>query len=246
MKPRVLAVIPARLGSTRFPRKVIHDWKGRPLLAWLTAELARSKHIDRLVVATDSKEVRRALGDEVEVIMTSKRHRTGSDRAAEVHATLGGDYVLNIQADNFDLKAALVDRVIERFIKDRQVDFATVARRIDNDEDLFDPNTVKVVTGRDGRALWFSRYPLPYVRGATDGERFRQHRYWYHIGVYLFRAAGLKRFARWPRSALEKAESLEQLRVLENGGTLRVYQTRARTVSVDTPQDLKKLERCYK
>lgn len=246
MKPRVLAVIPARLGSTRFPRKVIYNWQGRPLLAWLTDELAKSKRISRLVVATDSREVRRALGSDVEVHVTSKRHRTGSDRVAEVHDKIGGDYVLNIQADNFGLKANVVDRIIAKFMGDRQVDFATLARRIDNDEDLFDPNTVKVVTSPDQRALWFSRYPLPYLRGAIDGERWRQHRYWYHVGVYLFRATGLRRFARRPRTALEKAESLEQLRVLEYDETMRVYETKARTVSVDTPEDLKKLEHWYK
>jgi 3-deoxy-manno-octulosonate cytidylyltransferase (CMP-KDO synthetase) len=246
VKPRVLAVIPARLGSTRFPRKVIHNWQGRPLLTWLVEELNRSKQIDRLVVATDSKEVRTALNDEVEVVMTSKRHRTGSDRAAEVLDKAGGKYVLNIQADNFGLKAAVVDRIIGRFMNDRAVDFATIVRRIEDDEDLFDPNTVKVVTSKDKRALWFSRYPLPYLRGATDGERFPQHRYWYHLGVYLFRAAGLRRFAGWPRSPLEKAESLEQLRVLEHGDTMRIYETKARTVSVDTPEDLKKLERWYR
>ncbi len=246
MKPRVLAVIPARLGSTRFDRKVIHPWKGRPLLVWLTDELARSREIDRLIVATDSEEVRRAIDTDVEVMMTSKRHRTGSDRAAEVHARVGGELVLNIQADNFGLKGAVLDRVIARFRNDHPVQFATMARRVNDDEDLFDPDTVKVVMDKDHRALWFSRYPLPYVRGASDGERFRQYCYWCHIGVYLFRAVGLQRFARWPRSGLEKAESLEQLRVLENGCTMQVYRTRARIVSVDTRQDLKKLERWHK
>jgi 3-deoxy-manno-octulosonate cytidylyltransferase (CMP-KDO synthetase) len=247
VKRRVIAVIPARLGSTRFPRKVLHLWHGKPLLSYLVKDLSRSKLIDRLVIATDSREIERELSSyDIEVVRTSKRHRTGSDRVAEVMSKIGGDLIINIQADNIGLTAPGLDRVIKRFLDEPRCSFATLARRIEDDSELFDPNSVKLVTDADNYALWFSRSPLPFMQGASEGERWRQFRFLHHIGVYLFRAAALKRFASWPRSPLEKAESLEQLRILENREKLRVFHTRMKAVSIDAPADLKKLDRLYK
>ncbi len=247
MKRRVVAVIPARLGSTRFPRKVLHPWRGKPLLSHLLDELKRCKQIDQLVVATDSAEIEATLNDrDIDVVRTSKRHRTGTDRVAEVMESVKGDLVLNIQADNIGLKARGLDLIIERFAADRQNRFGTVARSIDNDSELSDPNSVKLVMDRDQRALWFSRYPLPYLQAADRGERWRQYRYYHHIGVYLFRAEALRQFAGWRRGSLEKAESLEQLRILENGESLKVFLTKMKALSIDRPEDLKKLDRPYK
>lgn len=247
MRRKVLAVIPARLNSSRFPGKVIYPYRGKPLLAHLVEALQNSRLIDRLVVATDNRDIVKALaGCGVEVMRTSSRHRTGSDRAAEVLEKVGGDVVVNIQADNMGLTAAALDRALGRFLKESDIPTGTMARRIDDDRDLFDPNVVKVIIDGHARALWFSRYPLPFVRGAQAGERWRQHRFWYHVGVYFFCAEALRRFAGCPRTALERAESLEQLRVLENGMPMRVYATRGRTVSVDTPADLRKLRGLYR
>jgi len=247
VRRRVIAVIPARLGSTRFPRKVLHLWHGKPLLSYLLKDLARSKVLDRLVVATDSREVEEVLGQyQIEVVRTSRRHRTGSDRVAEVMKKIGGEVFVNIQADNIGLTAPGLDRVIRLFLNERRCPMATLARRIEDDEELFDPNSVKLVVDAHDRALWFSRYPLPYLQGATKGKRWQQFRFLHHIGVYLFRAAALERFASWPRTELEKAESLEQLRILENHEKLKVFHTRMKAVSIDSPSDLKKLDRLYR
>ena len=247
MKRRVIAVVPARLESTRFPRKVLHLWRGKPLLSYLVRDLARSRVIDRLVVATDSREVQDVLARfDVETVRTSSRHRTGSDRAAEVMSKLGGSVCVNVQADNIGLTASGLDRALRRFLEEPRCSFATLARRIEDDDELFDPNSVKLVTDADDHALWFSRSPLPFLQGAVEGERWRQYRFLHHVGVYMFRAAALKRFASWPRSPLEKAESLEQLRILENRGRLRVFHTRMKALSIDTPADLKKLDRLYR
>lgn len=247
MKPRVLAVIPARLGSTRFSQKVIHPYQGKPLLVHLAEVLSKCRNIDRLAVASDSGEIREALVSHgLDVIMTASRHRTGSDRVAEVHRRIGGQIVVNIQADCFGLSARVLDRVIDQFASDKGLKYGTLARAIDQESELADPNVVKVVTNRDSQALWFSRCPIPYLQNASAGPRFKQHRYWYHIGVYLFTASSLEQYTNWPRSPLEKAESLEQLRILENGGIMQVYRTRTKTISIDTKADLRKLSRWQK
>jgi 3-deoxy-manno-octulosonate cytidylyltransferase (CMP-KDO synthetase) len=243
MAPKIIAVIPARCNSSRFPDKVIYPYHGKPLLYYVYREVAKAKKVDRAVVATDSKRVREALAPwGVEVMLTSSRHRTGSDRAAEVMKRLGGNIIVNVQADNLGLKAGVLDRAIERIIADRSIRFATLARRLETDEELFDPNVVKVVTAADGRVLWFSRFPIPFLRNASNRNRAGQFPYWRHIGIYFFRRRGLEQFAQWRQSPLEKAESLEQLRILEHGGTIRVFKTAMRSVSIDAPQDLKKLE----
>ncbi|MEA3297639.1 MAG: 3-deoxy-manno-octulosonate cytidylyltransferase, partial [candidate division Zixibacteria bacterium] len=179
---------------------------------------------------------------DVEVMMTSAKHRTGSDRTAEVMKRIGGDIIVNIQADNFGLKAAVLDRTIEKLKKKRSIRFATLARRIRSDEELFNPNTVKVLIGKDGCARWFSRLPVPYLQHAKKGVRADQFGFYAHIGVYFFKRDALVRFAHWKRTPLEKAESLEQLRILENEHRITVFKTSVRSVSVDTPHDLKKID----
>jgi len=239
----VVAIIPARLGSTRFPRKVLHLYRGRPLLYYVWREVSRARRIDRVAVATDSREIVAAVREfGGEAVRTSARHRTGSDRAAEAAEKIGGRIIVNVQADNFGLTGAALDRVVARMEQDRTIEFATLAFPIGGAEDLADRNLVKVVASdREGRALWFSRWPIPLVRDA--GARYRHLG---HIGVYFFRRAALRRYAEWPRTAAERAESLEQLRILEHGGRMLVFETRARTVSVDAPPDVAKLDTLYR
>jgi len=246
MAAKVVAVIPARLNSQRFPNKVIYPWQGKPLLFYVYNEARKAKNIDRVVVATDNKLVQKAVAPlGMEVVLTSSRHRTGSDRVAEVMAKISGDIIVNIQADNLGLKAPVLDRSIEKMIEDSSIGFATLARRLRTDEELFDPNVVKVVVAKDGWALWFSRYPIPYLRSAVEKNRAQQFHFLRHVGIYFFRRKALKRFAKWKRSSLERAESLEQLRILENGEPIKVFRTAMRSVSVDTAQDLKKLKGIY-
>ena len=247
MKPEVLGVIPARLGSTRFPGKALFEYKGRPLLYYVWREMSRSKTINRLVIATDSRDIQeaaRAFG--AEVVLTSRKHRTGSDRAAEVAVRLGGQIVVNVQGDCLGLSAGPVDRAVETLRAAKGVACATLARGIEDDNELSDPNVVKVITDGKQRALWFSRYPLPYLQSPARGAHAKQFPFLAHIGVYVFRRQALMEFAGWRRSPLEKAESLEQLRLMEHGERIIVLKTRSGTVSVDSPADIRKLSRIVK
>jgi len=247
MAVQVTAVIPARLGSKRFPGKVLYPYRGKPLLYYVWNDVRRSRRIDRLIVATDSAEVSRvAEGFGAEVYRSTRPHATGSDRVAEVAARVGGEVFLNIQADNFGLTGRLLDRMIAAFVRERGAEYGTMATRINADGDLFNPNVVKVVISQSGTALWFSRYPIPFLQRSRAMRRTAQFAYRKHIGVYLFRRSGLKAFGRWRRSPLEKAESLEQLRILEHGARMRVFDVPLKTVSVDSPADIEKLDRIYR
>jgi len=247
MAPRVLAVIPARLGSMRFSDKVIYPFKGKPLLFYVYREICKAKEIDRVVIATDSDKIVAAAKEfQAEVVKTSSRHLTGSDRVAEVARKLGGDIIVNVQADNFGLKGAVLDRFVRKMKDNHRVLYATMARRVDSDAELFSPDLVKVIVDKEDRALWFSRYPLPYLQNPKKGARFGQFAYLGHIGVYGFRSKALKEFSSWKRTPLEKAESLEQLRILEHGQPIQVLKTRMDSVEINSPDDLTKLRRIYK
>lgn len=247
MSVTVLGVIPARLGSTRFPGKALHVFRGKPLLYYVWREMNRSRLIDRLVIATDSREIHGAAVEfGAEVVVTSNRHQTGTDRAAEVAGKLGGSIVVNIQGDSLALKAGPVDKAVAMLRQTRGYDCSTLVRRVDDDEQLFNPNVVKVAVSDQNQALWFSRYPIPYLQHPLPGPRCEQHSYWAHIGVYVLRRKALMAFAASPRTAMEKAESLEQLRLIEHGRRMIVVKTKARTVSVDSPEDVGRLARILK
>ncbi|MDZ4723723.1 MAG: 3-deoxy-manno-octulosonate cytidylyltransferase [candidate division Zixibacteria bacterium] len=248
MKATVTAVIPARLGSSRFPGKALHPYLDKPLLFYVWNDLRKVKSIDRLVVATDDLSISKAAKNfGAEVVKTSAKHRSGSDRAAEAARKVGGDIILNVQGDNFGLRAKDIDNVITLMKKDRKITSATFAQKIISDADLFDPNKVKVIFSRAGYALWFSRFPLPYLQSAySEVERNIQFNFWAHIGVYFFRKQTLSKFAATPRTSFEMAESLEQLRLLEFGERMKVFKTTMTTVSIDQPGDVKKINSLYK
>jgi 3-deoxy-manno-octulosonate cytidylyltransferase (CMP-KDO synthetase) len=244
---RVLAVIPARLGSRRFSRKVTYPLNGKPLLFYIYRDVLKAATVSRVVIATPDREIVRLAEDfGAEVARTSRRHQTGSDRVAEVAETFGGDIILNVQADNFGLKASVLDTFVRRIMADRTIRFATLARRIYSDHELFSPNLVKVIVSGDSEALWFSRYPLPYLQDYRGRKRHEEFAFLGHIGVYGFRRKALSLFASWRRAPLEKAESLEQLRIIENGERIRVFTTRTGPVEINSPADLKKLHRIYR
>lgn len=246
MAKQIIGVIPARLGSKRFPSKVLYPYKDKPLLFYVYKEIMRSKLINRLIIATDNKLIAKAAENfGAEVVITSSRHQTGSDRVGEVLKKVGGDIIINIQGDNFGLKASVLDRLITKFKKDKY-DYGTMAYRITDDKDLTDSNSVNVVTNKKSEALWFSRYPIPYLQGGGKRNVHKQFSYFGHIGVYLYTKRGLNQYCRWKRCDLEKAESLEQLRILENNQKMKVYLTKNRPVSVDVKEDLKKLKELYK
>jgi 3-deoxy-manno-octulosonate cytidylyltransferase (CMP-KDO synthetase) len=243
MKRQVLAVIPARLGSRRFSGKVLYPFHGKPLLFYVWHEIRKAKLVERLVIATDSSDVAdmaRSFG--AEVFVSKRKHETGSDRVAEVARRLGGEIIINVQADNLGLNAKLVDKGIVLLKHHRKLEYLTLATPITTDDELFNPNTVKVVVSKERRALWFSRSPIPFLQHADDGTRATQYRFLKHVGVYFFRRKGLEAFAKWRRTPLEKAESLEQLRILEHGHPMGIFTANVNSVSVDSPEDMNKLE----
>lgn len=244
---RIIAVIPARLGSKRFSQKVLYPIDGRPLLYYIWRGVRRSRLIDRIYIATDSSEIgRAATAFGAAVVMTSRKPRNGSERVAEAITGLKCDLVVNIQADNLGLSGTVLDTVIADMRGDRTIRFATLARKIGGKggtDKIHDPNVVKVVEDGRGHAVWFSRLPIPYIRDLGRRRAVDLFPYLEHIGVYFFRKSSLQEYASWRPGRAERAESLEQLRILENGGKIRLYKTRAGVVSVDRKETLRAIKR---
>lgn len=240
---KVIAIIPARLDSKRFPKKVLYPFLGKPLIVHLYQELSKSKEIDRLVIATSDNEIIQAVQKySAETVRTSSKHKTGSDRAAEAAKKIGGDIFLNIQGDNFGLKVQMIDTVIRKFKALKKIQFATIANKIDSDFELRDPNNVKIVLDKNSDAIFFSRSVIPYVQNSSQKKIVSQFTFYHHVGIYLYRRAGLLAYASWKRSPLEKAESLEQLRILEHSEKIRVFKTKMKPVSIDTLEEMNKIE----
>lgn len=239
-----LVVIPARWGSSRFPGKALADLAGRPLVVRVADLAARMTSAALVVVATDDDRIAeavRAAGHRAE--MTGE-HATGSDRVGEVAARHDAAVVVNLQGDEPLLDPAALDALVAALLADPRADLATLAHPFRGPQEWRDPHAVKVLTAADGRALWFSRAPLPGGHpgaAAEAGWRLALR----HVGVYAYRAAALKRFLALPPSDLERAEGLEQLRALEHGLRVLVVGTGAGAVGVDTPEDLERVRAAW-
>jgi len=234
-------VLPARYGSTRFPGKPLAPIGGRPLIEWVYRRARDLRGASAVVVATDDARIAAVVRDfGGDVVMTRADHATGTDRVAEVAAGLDCDVVVNLQGDEplFDTDA--VARMVEAFSAHADWDITTACHDLARSDELHDPNVVKVVVAADGRALYFSRAPIPAgaMDGAAGGAPARRH-----VGVYAFRREALLRFAALPRTPLEISERLEQLRALENGMAIGVVETRSASVGVDVPDDVKSVEK---
>ncbi|MEM1059831.1 MAG: 3-deoxy-manno-octulosonate cytidylyltransferase [Verrucomicrobiota bacterium] len=237
---KTLIVVPARWGSTRFPGKMLAPLLGKPLVQWAWEAAGRSRLADRVVVATDDRRIRRAVeAFGGEVVMTSKRHPSGTDRMAEVAEKVPARLYVNVQGDEALLPPREIDALIRGMAACR-APIGTLAHAVASEEEYQRPDVVKVVTDREGNALYFSRSPLPCFRDGLGPRELRQVRR--HVGIYAYRAAGLRRFVSLPPGRLEKYERLEQLRALEHGLRIRVFATRYRAVGVDTPADLAEAE----
>ena len=242
---RVLGVIPARLESSRLPRKPLQPLLGKPLILWVWERARRMDFLQRVVVATDSDEVAEVCRDAgAEVFLTSARHPTGSDRVWEVAERLVGsfDVVVNIQGDEPlvapDAVRAAVAMVENGF------EAGTCATAVRDAEECRDPSVVKVVRTSDGRALYFSRAAIPYGHDGTGGQRpWRPGRHLRHVGIYAYGPEALGRWVGFERSELEVEEGLEQLRALENGMRIGVALVAEAAAGVDTPRDLARMER---
>ena len=236
----VLVVIPARLGSTRLPEKCLLPLCGKPMIVWVAEAASRSRRADRVVVATDHERIVdtvKAAG--FEAVMTRKDHPSGTDRVAEAAAGSHADVIINVQGDEPLMDPQLVDRLADTMQHASGWDMATAASPMTNPGDLDQPSVVKVVCDKDGRALYFSRAPIPFPR---DGEPAPPRLYWRHLGVYAYRRAFLERLVATPPCPIEQAEKLEQLRALYIGGRIAVLETEDRGAGVDTPADIARVE----
>ena len=233
---RIAGVIPARLGSTRLPRKVLREIAGRPMVEWVWRAAVAGGRMEPVLVATDSDEVAAVCRERgIPFAMTSPECASGTDRVREVARQVDADIYVNIQGDEPTLTADFFVPLLALFERP-EVDVATLSVAC-GAEDVANPNAVKVVTALDGRALYFSRAAIPFDR---DGAGFAGYRK--HLGIYAYRKAALERFAALPPSWLEQVERLEQLRLLENGIALYVAAAPRDTVGVDTEADLARAE----
>ncbi len=241
---KVLGIIPARYASTRFPGKPLVMLQDKSMIERVYHRASQA--FETVVAATDDKRI----ADEVQrfggrVVMTSPLHRSGTDRCAEALALIDNDsaekadVVVNIQGDEPFVDPALLVRLADCF-EDASVQIATVVKAVDNTTDLFDPNCVKAVMTSEGRAVYFSRSPIPYVRGYAPEEWLQRYTFYKHLGLYAYRADTLRQLAQLPPSPPELAESLEQNRWLENGYYIKIIQSDRETIAIDTPEDLEK------
>ena len=236
---RAVGIIPARWSSTRFPGKPLHPIAGKPLLRRAWERCRQAKNLDSVIIATDDMRIAdAAFGWGAEVALTSPRHQSGTDRVAEVvrHAKLFA-FVINIQGDEPLIDPNLIDRLVEKLRSDRKIDIVTAAHPFEYPGEAFSPHQVKVIVDASGRALYFSRAAIPFPRNPS------KIRYLRHQGIYGFRRDALLQFVKWKRGPLERAESLEQLRALENGVNVHVLVTKHGSPGVDTPADAEVLER---
>ena len=237
----VLAVIPARYHSTRLPGKALVDIAGRPMIEHVYRRATAARSIDAVVVATDDDRIARAVERFGGVaIMTSPAHASGTDRLAEIAASIPCDVIVNVQGDEPLLDPAVIDAAVEPLRHDRALEMSTAARPLRDDSELTCPNVVKVVCDGRGFALYFSRAPIPHGPQESRGQFAR-----IHVGLYVYRRDTLLRLARLPRSPLEQIETLEQLRALENGIRIRVVDTHYHSAEVNTPEDLERIRRSY-
>jgi 3-deoxy-manno-octulosonate cytidylyltransferase (CMP-KDO synthetase) len=237
MGARIVAIIPARYESTRLPGKPLADLDGKPMIQRVYERAASAQGIDRVLVATDDERIRAVVdGFGGDVVLTRSDHRTGTDRIAEVAAGLDAEMIVNVQGDLPLLDPAMVAAAIAPLADDDELLMATIKTAITTREERDNPNVVKVVTDRNGHALFFSRSPLPYHREAGCDAGLGDK----HIGLYVYRREFLLRFAALPPTPLEQAEQLEQLRALEWGFRIKVTDVHAASIEVDTPRDLER------
>lgn len=247
-----VAIIPARLASTRFPRKVLADQTGRPLIAHVAEAAAHASCVSRVVVAADSAEIDRALRPfRIECVLTGDHHENGTSRLDEAAERLDlppDALILNVQGDEPEIDPALLDAAAEALVASGrgvhpEADAATVASPFDPGQDPRDPNIVKVVRARDGSALYFSRALIPHDR---DGDAPTEAAPLRHVGLYAYRRASLREYVALPPTPLERAERLEQLRLLEHGRRIMVAVCAASHTGVDTPEQYASFVRRWK
>jgi 3-deoxy-manno-octulosonate cytidylyltransferase (CMP-KDO synthetase) len=238
---KAVGIIPARFASTRYPGKPLVMLDGKSMIQRVY-EQASQAQLQAVVVATDDTRIRQHVeGFGGKVVMTSPDHQSGTDRCQEAYSQLGEtfDVVVNIQGDEPFIQPEQINRVLGCFAQE-EAQIATLIKPVQNQEELESPNSPKVVVGAQGQALYFSRHPIPYLRGVEQEDWLSHHVFYKHIGIYGYRTQVLAQLTQLQPSPLEKAESLEQLRWLEHGFKIITAITQAETIGIDTPSDLEK------
>jgi 3-deoxy-manno-octulosonate cytidylyltransferase (CMP-KDO synthetase) len=241
-RSEIVVVIPARYGSSRFPGKPLATLDKKPLIQHVYERVRTARGVKRVVVATDDTRIVKAVqafgGD---AVMTGADLRTGSDRVAQVAREISADVYVNLQGDEIPLTPAFLEDLILPFVAS-DAEVGTLKHAISDEQELMDPNVVKVITDCHGDALYFSRSPIPYVRDQRPATNRISGLHWKHLGIYAYTAAALARFFGLPTGSLEGSEQLEQLRLLEAGERIRVWETKQASLRIDTPADLKQAE----
>src|SRR5438552_10776352 len=232
---KTVAVIPARLGSTRLPRKMLREINGRPLVVWVYQAVRSSPLLDEVIIATDSQEILDACSKHsCNARMTSEKHRSGTERVREVSQSVDAEVYINVQGDEPMIRAEHIAILVE-LMRASEAPVGTLKTPA-APEDIANPNTVKVVTDLNARSLYFSRSTIPFDRDGSQPSYFK------HLGIYAYRKQALDRFVSLPESSLERAERLEQLRFLENGIAIYAAETPFDSIGVDTEEDFARVE----
>ncbi|MDG2212438.1 MAG: 3-deoxy-manno-octulosonate cytidylyltransferase [Verrucomicrobiota bacterium] len=243
---KIIGIIPARYASTRFPGKPLHPLAGKPLIQYVVERCHGASTLSEVIVATDDERIAEVAREFCRVEMTSADHPSGTDRIAEVASRLDCDAVVNVQGDEPLIAPEVINAVAEAL---SQSEMTTAASLVNNISDYSDPNVVKVVVSVEGRALYFSRRTVPYVRDFAEESPEKQLEafpFLKHLGIYGYQCQTLQRLVGYAPSPLEQAEKLEQLRALENGIEIRVCQVEYEAIGVDVPKDVQRVEALLK
>jgi 3-deoxy-manno-octulosonate cytidylyltransferase (CMP-KDO synthetase) len=239
-KPFIVGVIPSRYASQRLPAKPLVNLLGKPMVQRVYEQAKKSRLLDRVVVATDDsriEDVVRQFGGDV--VRTSPEIASGSDRVAAVALHSAGDIFVNIQGDEPFIAPEVIDQGVQLLLDDTAAPVGTLIKIISSQEELINPNVVKVAISQGGYAIYFSRSTIPYIRGEADERRWlERHTFYKHIGIYIFRRDFLLQYVQLPLSHLEKAEKLEQLRILDAGYKIKAGITTYDSIPIDTPEDV--------
>lgn len=242
-KNNFIGIIPARYASSRFPGKPLAILGGKPVIERVYEQVA--KVLVNVCVATDDERISNAVKSfGGNVVMTRADHKSGTDRVEEAYQKIGKSYpvVINIQGDEPFIHPEQIESIMHCF-DDERTQIATLGKRFETIEAVKNPNSPKIVVDNEGYAMYFSRSVIPFVRGVEEKDWLEHYPFLKHLGLYAYRAEVLKAVTSLPQSSLEKAESLEQLRWLQNGYRIRVAETKYETVGIDTPEDLKRAEK---
>jgi 3-deoxy-manno-octulosonate cytidylyltransferase (CMP-KDO synthetase) len=252
-----VAIIPARYASTRLPGKALLEINGKPMILWVVERALAARNVSRAVVATDDRRILEAVrGAGFEAVLTSEKHASGSDRLAEVASTLDDtEIIVNVQGDEPLISPHTIELAVDELANADEAMIVTTCEAITQASDVTSPDVVKVVMDRAGRALYFSRSPIPYPRDAVRAygtiEAALEHEphllalFRKHTGLYVYRRSFLLEYTGWPQSILEGAESLEQLRALERGVTIKAVEASTPSIGVDTVEDLERVRAIF-